>query len=186
MIPLFFQVVLRDSASKAGLRLAIPSLSTPIGGLVAGFVMSRWGMLSHLVRAGCFFMILGNSLVASLKYHDSTWKYILYLFPANLGQGIVFPSILFTNIATFKQSGKFQCSLKKRRRADNGAEQAVSTSMVYLLRSMGMVWGVAGASTIIQNILSSRLPSALSEVPNKEKVIFLSLSPFPQRPFLVR
>jgi hypothetical protein len=46
--------------------------------------------------------------------------------------------------------------------------------MVYLFRSMGTVWGVAAASTIIQNILSSRLPDALSGIPDKEKVIFLS------------
>lgn len=121
MIPLFFQVVLRDSASKAGLRLAIPSLWTPAGGLIGGFVMSRWGMLNHLVRAGCFFMILGNGLIASLKYHDSAWKYILYLFPANLGQGIVFPSILFTSIAAFEQSRKL-CRRSKKgwANADNG------------------------------------------------------------------
>jgi hypothetical protein len=50
-------------------------------------------------------------------------------------------------------------------------EQAVSTSMVYLFRSMGTVWGVAAASTIIQNILSSRLPIALSGIPDKLKVI---------------
>ncbi|KAL5324904.1 hypothetical protein ACEPPN_006023 [Leptodophora sp. 'Broadleaf-Isolate-01'] len=153
MIPLFFQVVLLDSASKAGMRLVIPSLATPIGGLIAGFVMSRWGMLSHLVRLGCFFMMLGNGLVASLKFHDESWKYLIYLFPANLGQGIVYPSILFTNIAAFAQ-----------------ADQAVSTSMVYLFRSMGTVWGVAAASTIIQNILSSRLPSALEGIPGKEIV----------------
>lgn len=152
MIPLFFQVVLLDTASKAGIRLIVPSLSTPIGGLIAGFVMSRWGMLGHLVRTGCVFMVLGNGLVASLKYQDSSWKYVAYLFPANIGQGIVYPSILFTNIAHFEQS-----------------QQAVSTSMVYLFRSMGTVWGVAAASTIIQNILSSRLPAALAEFPNSEK-----------------
>jgi len=154
MIPLFFQVVLLDTASKAGIRLIVPSLSTPIGGLIAGFVMSRWGMLGHLVRTGCVFMVLGNGLVASLKYQDSSWKYVAYLFPANIGQGIVYPSILFTNIAHFEQS-----------------QQAVSTSMVYLFRSMGTVWGVAAASTIIQNILSSRLPAALAEFPNSEKII---------------
>ena len=173
MIPLFFQVVLKDSASKAGLRLAIPSLSTPVGGLIAGFVMSRWGKLSQLVRAGCFFMILGNGLIASLQYHDSSWKYILYLFPANIGQGIVFPSILFTNISAFEQSREF-VSVAMQARTDRVIEQAVSTSMVYLFRSMGMVWGVAAASTIIQNILSSKLPGALSGIPNKEKVIPLS------------
>jgi len=52
--------------------------------------------------------------------------------------------------------------------------------MVYLFRSMGTVWGVAAASTIIQNILASRLPGALSGIPDKEKVIFLSyLHPLP-------
>lgn len=111
MIPLFFQAVLLDSASQAGMRLIVPALSTPIGGLIAGFIMSRWGQLSHLVRAGCFFMMLGNALVASLKYQDSSWKYIAYLFPANIGQGIVYPSILFTNIASFEQSRKLLLSI---------------------------------------------------------------------------
>jgi hypothetical protein len=59
MIP-FFQVVLLDSASKAGVRLVVPSLATPVGGLVAGFIISRWRMLSHLVRLGCFLMIVGK------------------------------------------------------------------------------------------------------------------------------
>ena len=107
--------MLKDSASKAGLRLAIPSLSAPPGGLIAGFVMSRWGMLSHLVRAGCFIMMVGNGLIASLKYHDSNWRYILYLIPANLGSGIVSPSILFTNIAAFEQSRGFHLEWLERR-----------------------------------------------------------------------
>ena len=112
MVPLFFQVVLLDSASKAGVRLIIPSLSTPIGGLIAGYIMSLGGMLGHLVRLGCFFMTLGNGLVASLQYQDASWKYVAYLFPANLGQGIVYPSILFTNIASFEQSRRY--SRKKK------------------------------------------------------------------------
>jgi hypothetical protein len=107
MIPLFFQVILLDSASKAGIRLIIPSLSTPIGGLIAGFIMSRWGQLGHLVRAGCLLITIGTGLVATLQYQDSSWKYVAYLFPTNLGQGIVYPSILFTNIAAFDQSRKF-------------------------------------------------------------------------------
>lgn len=36
MLPLFVQVVLLDSASKAGTPLAIPSLATPTGGIIAG------------------------------------------------------------------------------------------------------------------------------------------------------
>jgi hypothetical protein len=52
-----------------------------------------------------------------------------------------------------------------------GIEQAVSTSIVYLVRSLGTVWGVAATSTIIQNVLTTRLPLALAGIPDKEKVI---------------
>ena len=105
MIPLFFQVVLQDSASKAGARLVIPSLATPLGGLTAGIIMSRWGQLNHLTRAGAFLMFAGNFLVSTLKFEDSSWKNFVYLIPANVGQGIVFPSILFSFMAAFDHSG---------------------------------------------------------------------------------
>lgn len=108
MLPLFFQVVLQDSATKAGARLAIPSLATPIGGLIAGVVMSRWGQLLHLVRAGTILMAIGNALVTSFGFEDASWKYIVYIFPANLGQGIVYPSILFTSLASFPHGGAYR------------------------------------------------------------------------------
>jgi hypothetical protein len=106
MIPLFFQAVLQDSPSEAGMRLVIPSLATPVGGLIAGLIMSRHGRLSELVRIGCFLMMLGNGLVASLRYKDAPWKYLIYLIPANLGQGMAYPAILFTFLAAFDHSRK--------------------------------------------------------------------------------
>lgn len=49
-------------------------------------------------------------------------------------------------------------------------EQAVSTSIVYLFRSMGTVWGVAASSALLQNILADQLPKALAGIPNKDEV----------------
>jgi hypothetical protein len=106
MLPLFFQVVLLDPASKAGARLIIPSLATPIGGLIAGIVMSRWGRLAALVRSGAVLMVVGNALIILLKFTDASWKYFLYIIPANLGQGIVYPGILFTVLAAFDHDGE--------------------------------------------------------------------------------
>ncbi|OHE97931.1 major facilitator superfamily transporter [Colletotrichum orchidophilum] len=154
MLPLFFQVVLLDSATMAGARLAIPSLATPLGGLFAGIVMSRWGKLIWLVRAGAFLMLFGNALVTALKFQDSQWKYLVYIFPANLGQGIIYPAILFTTLASFDH-----------------ADHAVSASTVYLVRSLGTVWGVAISSAIVQTTLSVRLPEALGNIPDKSKLI---------------
>jgi hypothetical protein len=106
-LPLLFQVILLDSPTKAGARLAIPSLATPLGGLIAGVVMSRWGKLAHLVRAGAGLMCIGNLLVTLLRFQDSEWKYYAYIIPANLGQGIVYPGILFTFLSAFDHSGKY-------------------------------------------------------------------------------
>ncbi|KAF2675946.1 MFS general substrate transporter [Lentithecium fluviatile CBS 122367] len=153
-LPLLFQVVLLDSATRAGARLAIPSLATPIGGLIAGIVMSRWGKLISLVRLGAVLMTFGNALVTSLSFHDTKWKYLVYIFPANLGQGIIYPATLFTTLASFAHS-----------------DHAVSASTVYLIRSLGSVWGVAITATIVQNTLSWRLPDALAGVTNKEQII---------------
>ncbi|KAI6260101.1 hypothetical protein MCOR19_003620 [Pyricularia oryzae] len=154
MLPLFFQVVLGDSATKAGVRLVIPSLALPLGGLVTGIVMSRWGSLIGLMRAGAIVMLIGNALTTSLRFVDQDWKYFVYIFPANLGQGMVMPAMLFTGLATFEH-----------------ADHAVSASVTYLVRSLGAVWGVALTSAILQTTLSTRLPDALGGVDNKEEMI---------------
>ncbi|KAJ5307029.1 hypothetical protein N7508_006044 [Penicillium antarcticum] len=153
-LPLMFQVILLDSPSKAGARLVIPCLATPLGGLISGIVMSRWGKLAYLVRAGAALMFIGNLMVMLLRFNDASWKYVAYVIPANLGQGIVYPGILFTFLAAFDHS-----------------DHAVSASTVYLIRSLGTVWGVAATSTVMQNTLNSGLGEALSGIPDKWKVI---------------
>ncbi|KAL4955324.1 major facilitator superfamily domain-containing protein [Aspergillus filifer] len=157
-LPLFFQVVLLDSASKAGARLVIPSLATPIGGLLSGIIMSRYGRLSYLMRAGALLMLAGNMLVMALKFTDAEWKYYVYVIPANLGQGVAYPAILFTFLAAFGHD-----------------DHAVSASTVYLIRSLGTVYGVAITSTIVQNELVRSLPGALQGVPDKWKVVSLPI-----------
>ncbi|TLD17975.1 uncharacterized protein PgNI_02577 [Pyricularia grisea] len=154
MLPLFCQVVLGDSATKAGARLVIPSLALPLGGLITGIVMSRWGSLVGLMRAGAIVMLIGNALTTSLKFVDDHWKYFVYIFPANLGQGIAMPAMLFTGLATFEHT-----------------DHAVSASVTYLIRSLGSVWGVALTSAILQTTLSTRLPDVLGDIENKDEII---------------
>jgi len=69
--------------------------------------MSHWGKLSYLVRTGASLMFIGNMLVTLLRFDDSGWKYFVYIIPANLGQGIVYPGILFTFLAAFDHAGMF-------------------------------------------------------------------------------
>lgn len=109
-LPLFFQVVLLDSATMASARLAVPSVAVPVGAVLSGVVMSRWGKLTTLVRVGAALMAVGNALLTSLSFVDSSWKYFVYIILPSVGQGIVYPGLLFTSLATFDHEGKLGCS----------------------------------------------------------------------------
>lgn len=74
--------------------------------------MSRWGKLIQLVRLGAFVMVIGNGLVSSLQFEDSSWKYFAFIFPANMGQGIIYPGLLFTTLASFDHAGKCDMIVK--------------------------------------------------------------------------
>lgn len=56
-------------------------------------------------------MCIGNLLVMSLQFNDAGWKYFTYVIPASLGQGIVYPGILFTFLAAFDHSGTYNTML---------------------------------------------------------------------------
>lgn len=144
-LPLLFQIVLNDSASSAGLRLAIPSLATPVGGITAGILMNRYGLLLSLVFFGTLIMTIGNFLTLLITPETSPILVKLILIPANLGQGAAFPSSLFTFVFAY------------------GSEhQATSTSTLYLSRSIGGVFGVSGVSAIIQAYVKYKVTKDLT------------------------
>lgn len=152
-LPLFFQIVLGDSTAKAGLRLTIPSLGTPIGGLITGICMSRYDCLQILLYAGVGLMALGNFLFLFIDRSTPGWLVCLFLVPANLGQGITFPASLFTFIFAFSRS-----------------RQATATSTLYLFRSIGSVWGVAMSTEVIQVFFGRYLHQHLKGLLDEDKI----------------
>ncbi|WBW70637.1 vacuolar amino acid uptake transporter [Schizosaccharomyces osmophilus] len=148
-LPLLFQLVLGDSPSKAGLRLALPSLSTPIGGLICGILMHQRVRIGPLLFSGVFLMSLGYVLSLFVYPGISPILLGLFLIPANVGQGIGFPSSLFSFIFAFPQDS-----------------HATSTSTLYLIRSIGSLFGVGGLSAVIQLTLRKKLSADLSETTN--------------------
>ncbi|CUM53132.1 unnamed protein product [Debaryomyces fabryi] len=147
ILPLLFQIELGDTPSKAGFRLIFPALSTPIGGIIAGVTMAKFNCLRPLVYSGSFIMSLGNFLALLINKNTKSWLLNLLLMPANIGQGLAYPSSLFTFIFAYGTSN-----------------QATSTSMVYLMRSIGGVWGVAGVSAIVQLVTNNRVSKDLHKL----------------------
>jgi len=72
-----------DSPTAAGLRLIVPSLATPVGGIVAGIMMSRGCRLCHNVQLGSSLMLLGNllAMVMVTGAGGSRWVEMVYLVP---------------------------------------------------------------------------------------------------------
>ncbi|KAL2172334.1 hypothetical protein VTG60DRAFT_6173 [Thermothelomyces hinnuleus] len=161
MLPLYFQAVRGDSPSEAGLRLMIPAAATPIGGVAAGSLMHRGYPLCLNVRLGTATMLLGNLLAVTMGTSGNRWIDFVYLLPANLGLGMTNPSVLFSFVSLFEHS-----------------EQAVATSTVYLIRSMGSIYGVTVTSAIVQNVLLARLPGTLGDAATEELVEKLRQSLF--------
>ncbi|KAK3316933.1 major facilitator superfamily domain-containing protein [Apodospora peruviana] len=146
MVPLYFQAVRGDSPAVAGMRLIVPSLATPVGGVIAGSLMHRGCRLSYNVRIGTALMLIGNLLAITMGSTGSRWKEFLYLVPANMGLGLTNPSVLFSFVSLFEHT-----------------EQAVATSVVYLIRSLGSIYGVTVAAAIVQNVLATRLSEVLGD-----------------------
>lgn len=54
LIPLYFEAIKQEDAGTVGRRLIIPALGFPVGGLLAGYIMSTYGYLNRLVQVGEF------------------------------------------------------------------------------------------------------------------------------------
>lgn len=106
MVPLYFQAVRGDSPSEAGMRLIVPALATPVGGVIAGTLMHRGNPLCLNVRLGTATMLLGNLLAMSMGTTGNRWKEFVFLVPANLGLGLTNPSVLFSFVSLSGHGGK--------------------------------------------------------------------------------
>ncbi|CEP64901.1 uncharacterized protein LALA0_S14e01816g [Lachancea lanzarotensis] len=152
-LPLYFQVVAGDTAAQAGLRLAIPAFCTPIGGLIMGISMKQTRRLPALLIGGIALMFFGNVCFLFINKSTPGWLKFLLLIPANIGQGITFPSTLFSFLFAF--------SVRK---------QATATAALYLFRSIGCVWGVAGSSSLVQTLVSRGLKKGLKDLASEEEI----------------
>jgi hypothetical protein len=169
-MPLFFQTVLLDKASVAGLRLVPPSLATPLGGLITGVFMKHSENLTLLTRIGLFLCLIGSLLTITLRMQEPGWKYSSFIAVGNLGQGIVYPSLLFCTIRASDKKGKRHGTISKLINRLTFADHAVATSLAYLTRSMGTVWGVAAVSTIVQDLVPRKLEAAFHGLPGGKEV----------------
>jgi len=118
MIPLYFQAVRGDSPSEAGMKLMIPAMATPIGGVIAGSLMSRGHPLCVNVRLGTATMLFGNLLAMTMGMTEDRRKEFFYLLPANMGLGLTNPSVLFSFVSLFEHRGNYLYTNEKAKKTN--------------------------------------------------------------------
>ncbi|WRT63198.1 uncharacterized protein IL334_000101 [Kwoniella shivajii] len=144
LIPLFFQSTLLTSASVASRRLLYPTLSAPIGSVLTGIFLHRNRDKAYITqRLGAFILFSGTLALLALSFQDNSRKgefhFGIHLIWIHLGMGIGFISSLM-NILDMA-----------------GSEHASASSMVFLIRSLGGVIGIAGSQAVFQHVLLRQL-----------------------------
>ncbi|KAI0996538.1 hypothetical protein K3495_g11643 [Podosphaera aphanis] len=152
-IPLFFQAVMLESATKSGLKLLVPSIATSITGATVGFLITWTRHLKLFLVLGAFITFIGTIELSFLQKGLPSWGYLLLLIPTSVGQGLTNPTTFMSVLVASLQS-----------------EQAIVTSMLVLWRSIGMVFGIAFSSLILQNTLVYYLNHNVTG-PEKDNVI---------------
>ncbi|OJJ56456.1 hypothetical protein ASPSYDRAFT_47739 [Aspergillus sydowii CBS 593.65] len=155
-LPLFFQAVDGVSATGAGLRLLPSILSGVSGSLFAGFVMKWTGKYYWLTAAGYASLTLGLGVifVFSGAVTNSLVPLILGTVACAFGNGIGVTTTLISLISNAAQE-----------------DQAVVTACSYLFRSLGSVIGLSLSSTVVQQVLRTRLRDALRDSKDVDKIV---------------
>ncbi|KAL4784568.1 major facilitator superfamily-domain-containing protein [Aspergillus varians] len=155
-LPLYFQAVEGVSATGAGVRL-LPCIFTGVAGsLFAGFVMKWTGKYYWLTVVGYTLLTLGLALIFlfSGAVADNLVLIIIGTIASSFGNGIGVTTTLISLISNATPE-----------------DQAVVTACSYLFRSLGSVIGLSLSSTVVQQVLRSRLRYALRDSKDIDRIV---------------
>ncbi|EAW06458.1 putative MFS multidrug transporter [Aspergillus clavatus NRRL 1] len=155
-IPLYFQAVDGVSATVSGLRLLPSILAGVTGSLFAGYVMKWTGKYYWLTIIAYGLLTVGLT--------------IIYFFSGGLTERLV-PLILGMVCCAFGNGIGVTTTLIALISNATPEDQAVVTACSYLFRSLGSVIGVSLSSTVVQQVLRTRLISALHDSRDIDRIV---------------
>lgn len=145
--PLYFQAVLENSPTIAGVNTLPRAIFFPLFAAVGGLIVTKTGRYkpTHLVASGLMPLVMGLS--SRLDQNSSKAEWIFYQIFAGIGGGAIISTTLQAVQAALPES-----------------EVATSTGTWSFVRSLGTIWGVSIPAAIFNNRfdeLSTRFDPAL-------------------------
>lgn len=136
-IPLYLQAVRQTSPTTSGLYLLAPLAGVSITAIFVGYYITITRNMKAPMTLGTIVIFLGAILTTTcLSPEIPTWAIPILIPFCSIGQGFAFPPTSIAVLALNAQD-----------------EQAVVTTTLGLLRSLGAILGVAISSWVMQNSL---------------------------------
>ncbi|KAF9434551.1 hypothetical protein BGZ76_007811 [Entomortierella beljakovae] len=135
--PLYFQMVMHDSATKAGLQLLPLVGGMMVAGIGNGVMISKSGHYRPFIWIALVIYVVGMALLSLWDENSGLNVQIGFLFVVGLGLGGSMQSVVLAGQVAVQTS-----------------DIATVTSMISFFRSMGGVVSVAIGGSIINNVLT--------------------------------
>ncbi|KAG0305650.1 hypothetical protein BGZ98_003791 [Dissophora globulifera] len=138
-LPLYFQAVHGASATQSGVGV-IPFVITQAAcAVIAGLLMSRWGIYKEFIVAGWTIGSISGGLLTIIDENSSKGVVVVILLLEGVSQGLTVTTLLLAIHAQLESK----------------ADIALGTSLWTFLRTLGGVFGVAIGSVFVQDSLSN-------------------------------
>ncbi|KAF9582704.1 hypothetical protein BGW38_010866 [Lunasporangiospora selenospora] len=139
-LPIYFQIVVKETATAAGLAMIPLEVGIFISSYLAGVLITRYGKCLPYIYSGTGFTLLGIGLCLLLAQTPSKAIHLVVLFICGCGIGQLFPSLIVA----------IQASVDRK-------DIATVSALNFFFRMTGSGLGVAINGAIFQNRLAAAL-----------------------------
>ncbi|KAJ2955890.1 hypothetical protein NQZ79_g8191 [Umbelopsis isabellina] len=172
-LPIYFQAVRGDGATAAGLELLPFMLGTVFCNVAGGLIIAKTGVYRIWLWIGTALFTIGSGLITMLDTNSNSGEHIGYLLVAGVGLGCCMQTMVVAAQASVTYK-----------------DMAVTTAFVNFSRTLGGVFGLAIAGTLLSNKLVTGLatlnlsPQVFEQAANN--VAFVKSLPSPERTIIVQ
>ncbi|KAK8060947.1 transporter [Apiospora saccharicola] len=155
-MPIFLQAVLLASATRSGLQLMAPFAVTSLVSALTAYAIARTRRLRWSLVSGATFFLVGTLALTRLGRHTPHWVAVLALVPTSVGQGLQNPGTFIAVLAAAAEDTDCADAVGNTGQRNKGKgknQQALATSVMVLVRSVGQVVGIAASSLLLQGSL---------------------------------
>ncbi|KAI0826512.1 iron permease [Trametes gibbosa] len=165
-LPIYLQASKEASALRSGIEMFGLSFSIPIFGILTGVsveVIHRYRPQNYV---GWLFIILGFVLLSLLDIKSGAAKYIGFQIPLGIGLGVLWISTQFPILAPLPFSNS-----------------AYALAFFVFIRNFAQSWGIVVGGAILQNVLTEKLPTSLTDtLPKNQEYAYQIVPTIPAMP----